>query len=184
MISIEKNLNVQNIDTQIFQVFWVSKAQLNFLHLCWEMNFIIEGQFWESLTHLWSQPFLYLQSEQIIFLVRFLGELFSLPENFENCWFLRAETEMENIPSPMSKIIYKILTLNLTRVYLTTLGFEGLSERGKTNFRKSIWDFFKGKEFQVGSIPFSKSPTKMAPWIQYFFRVSELRFSEFKSFLL
>ena len=52
---------------------------------------------------------------------------------------------MENIPSPMSKIIYKILTLNLTRVFLTTLGFKGLSERGKTNFRKSIWDFFERK---------------------------------------
>ena len=52
---------------------------------------------------------------------------------------------MENIPSPMLKIIYKILTLNLTRVYLTTLGFKGLSERGKTNFRKSFGDIFKRK---------------------------------------
>ena len=78
-------------------------------------------------------------------IVRFLGELFSLPEKSKNCRFLRAQTEMENIPSPMLKIIYKILTLNLTRVYLTTLGFEGLSERGKTNFRKSLWDIFERK---------------------------------------
>ena len=41
--------------------------------------------------------------------------------------------------------------------------------------------FLKGKEFEVGSIPFSKSPTKMTPLIQYVFRVIELSFSKFKS---
>ena len=89
-------------------------------------------------------------------IVRFLGELFSLPEKFENCWFLRAETEMENIPSPMLKIIYKILTLNLTRVYLATLGFKGLSERGKTNFRKSFWDIFERKRISSSLFHFLK----------------------------
>ena len=95
----------------------------------------------QSMNQFWH---IYLQSEHINLVNwRFLGELFSLPEKFENCRFLRAETEMENIPSPMSKNIYKILTLNLGRV-----------EGEIRIIEKHFGIFLKGKEFQVGSIPF------------------------------
>ena len=142
----KKNLNVQNIESQTFKFSEFPRRNLIFCTSVGRWILLLRASF-ESHWPTYDRSHFYICKVNRLFfwMVRFLGELFSLPENFENCWFLRAETEMENIPSPMSKIIYKILTLNLTRVYLTTLGFEGLSERGKTNVRKSIWDFFERK---------------------------------------